>query len=192
METLDEVLEFWFSDHSRHHWFASTPGFDRSVARRFGDLFARAAAGDLVPWEDSPKGCLALCLLLDQVPRNLFRGTQRAFATDRIALEVARRAIANGFDRELPPEQRQFLYLPFVHSERLADQLRAEALYDGADLTEALDHMRAHHLPIIRRFGRLPHRNAVLGRPSTPEELAFLAEHSDDYGQSAVAPDQRE
>jgi uncharacterized protein (DUF924 family) len=130
---------------------------------------------------------VALCILLDQMPRNLFRGTPRAFATDPKALEIAARAVDLGLDRELPPEQRHFLYLPFSHSERLADQLRAAALFKAAQLSDALAYVRDHHLAIIRRFGRFPHRNAILGRPSTPEELEFLARDGEDFGQTSSA-----
>jgi uncharacterized protein (DUF924 family) len=144
--------------------------------------------GELSAWEETPDGCLALCVLLDQMPRNMFRGTPRVYATDRKAIEVAKRAVSRGFDRGLPPEQKQFLYLPFSHSERLADQARALALFESASLDEALVYVRGH-LAIIRRFGRFPHRNAVLGRSSTIEERAFLAQDPENYGQSVERSD---
>jgi uncharacterized protein (DUF924 family) len=185
MQSIDEVLAFWFSDNSSEHWFAPKPAFDQLIRERFADLAARAADGGLRGWEESARGCVALCILLDQMPRNLFRGTPRAFATDGQALDIAARAVSRGLDQELPPEQKHFLYLPFSHSERLADQSRAAALFEAADLDEALAYVRDHHLAIIRRFGRFPHRNAILGRSSTPEELEFLAQHDEDFGQSA-------
>jgi uncharacterized protein (DUF924 family) len=185
MRSIAEVLSFWFSDAGSRQWFAPTAEFDREIRERFADFAARAARGELSAWEESPKGCLALCILLDQMPRNMYRGTPRVYAADHLALEIAERAVDRGFDRNLPPERRQFLYLPFSHSERLADQLRAVALFEAAGLDEALVYVRGH-LRTIRRFGRFPHRNTILGRASTPEELAFLARHPDDYGQSAA------
>jgi len=188
MQSIAEVLAFWFSEVGSQHWFAPTPAFDLETRERFADLSARAARCELSTWEQGPKGCLALCILLDQMPRNMYRGTPRVYAADHLAVEVAERAVDRGFDRRLPPERRQFLYLPFSHSERLADQLRAVALFEAAGLDEALVYVRGH-LRIIRQFGRFPHRNALLGRASTPEELEFLARHPDDYGQSAGHPD---
>jgi len=169
LSSIDEILAFWFSEDSKPRWFAPTPAFDRLIRERFADLVALAAGGELDGWERSPRGCVALCILLDQMPRNLFRGTPRAFATDHMARDIAAHAVDLGFDQELLPEQRQFLYLPFSHSERLADQLRAAALFEAAQLGETLAYVRDHHLAIIRRFGRFPHRNAILGRPSTPK-----------------------
>ena len=188
MQTIAEVLAFWFSDVGRQHWFAPTPDFDQAIRERFGDLAARAENGEFRDWEGSPEGCVALCVLLDQMPRNMFRGTPQAYAADQRAREVAERAVDRGFDRGLPPERKQFLYLPFSHSERLADQLRAVALFEAAGLDDALVYVRGH-LGIIRQFGRFPHRNVILGRSSTPGELAFLAQHPDDYGQSAERSD---
>jgi uncharacterized protein (DUF924 family) len=187
LSSIDEVLAFWFSEDGRRRWFAPTPAFDRRIRERFAGLAARAAGGELEAWKGSARGCVALCVLLDQMPRHMFRGAPQAFATDHKALDVAARAVDLGFDQELPPEQRQFLYLPFSHSERLADQLRAAALFEAAQLSDALAYVRDHHLAIIRRFGRFPHRNAILGRPSTPEELEFLARDGEDFGQTSSA-----
>jgi len=188
MASVDDILTFWFGPPSepghtqpRGHWFARDPAFDAECARRFLDTYEKAAAGELRAWSDEPRSCLALLLLLDQFPRNLFRGSPRAFATDAQAREVARRALARGLDVSLPPVWRWFFYLPFEHSEDLQDQRLAvslfEALASGNDPTaaEPLKYARRHH-DIIARFGRFPHRNAVLGRESTPEEAAFLQE----------------
>ena len=188
MESIAEVLAFWFSEAARQRWFAPTPDFDREIRERFANLSARAARGELCAWERSPEGCLALCILLDQMPRHIHRGTPRVYGADDVALEVAERAVTRGFDRGLPPERKQFLYLPFSHSERLADQLRALALFEAAGLAEALSYVRGH-LRIIRQFGRFPHRNAILGRASTPEELEFLTRQPQDYGQKAIPSD---
>jgi uncharacterized protein (DUF924 family) len=189
MDEMQGLLDFWFAEDNRPLWFAPTPDFDHAVGQRYGDTFARAAAGELTGWEDSPEGCVALCLLLDQMPRHMFRGTPRAFATDDKAVAVAERAVSRGFDHGLSSSYKTFLYMPFMHSERLADQLRAVALFDSAGLSEPRDYAK-DHLSIIRRFGRFPHRNAILGRSSTPAELEFLAQHDEHYGQRAEeAPD---
>lgn len=175
-----DVLDFWFSETARTRWFEKDPAFD-AECRRFAPLVAAAADDRLAAWERTPEGCLALAILLDQLPRNLHRGSPRAFASDAKARAVAERAIARGFDRRLPPDRRAFLYLPFEHSEDLADQRRSVALFrqlaadmgGTAQAQEYLDYAIRHE-QIIERFGRFPHRNAVLGRPSTPEEEEFL------------------
>jgi uncharacterized protein (DUF924 family) len=183
------ILDFWFDEDTRPFWFAPTLEFDRVIRDRYGETFARAAAGELTSWEDSPEGSVALCLLLDQMPGHVFRGRPRAFATDEKAVAVAERAVSRGFDHSLSSSYKTFLYMPFMHSERLADQLRAVALFGSAGLNEARDYAK-DHLSIIRRFGRFPHRNGILGRSSTAEEVEFLAQHDDHYGQRAgEAPD---
>lgn len=184
MHDIREIFEFWFSEGTRTQWFAPTPAFDQDIRKRFAERFTQAAAGELRGWEESPEGCVALCILLDQMPRNMFRGRPHAFATDAQALVIAERAVSRGFDRGVPPEHRQFLYLPFLHSEELAHQLRAAALFESVGSGEALAYVK-DHLAIIRRFGRFPHRNAILGRTSTPQELEFLARHGHHYGQRA-------
>jgi uncharacterized protein (DUF924 family) len=169
----EEVIDFWFAEPNRARWFAATPEFDREIAARFGALHAQAAAGALDHWRDSAEGCFALCLLLDQVPRNMFRGEPRAFATDAQALEVAEHVLAQGFDRTLPREWRLFLYLPFEHSEERAHQDRCVALFTQLNDSEQLDYALRHQW-IIERFGRFPHRNRILGRATTEEEADFL------------------
>ena len=179
MRDVPEVLDFWFADDAERLWFASTPTFDQEIRKRFAGRLAQAASGELKSWEESPEGCVALCILLDQMPRNMFRGSPRAFATDAKALAIAERAVNRRFDRELTADHKQFLYLPFVHSEDVANQLRALALFEAAGLREALEYVR-DRLALIRRFGRYPHRNAMLGRTSTSEELKFLAQRPND------------
>ncbi len=183
MDGIEEVLEFWFGDDARASWFRSSPAFDQTIRKRFGELFARAATGELAAWEASAEGCLALCILLDQMPRNMFRAAPRAFATDDKALAVAEQALAKGFDRELTGEQKQFLYLPFMHSENLANQLRALALFESGGMPENC-RFAEEHVAIIRRFGRFPHRNAIFGRPSTEAEAQYLSEVEERYGQA--------
>jgi uncharacterized protein (DUF924 family) len=165
------VVAFWRAA-GPSRWFKADPSFDAEVRRRLGALHEQAAAGDLaVP--DTPTGLLALLILLDQVPRNIFRGTPRAFATDPQAREVSRHALRRGFDRRVPAVLRGFFYLPLMHSEDLADQERCLALYRALGQPEALRFAEIH-ADVIRRFGRFPHRNAALGRPSSAEEQAFL------------------
>lgn len=174
----EKVLDFWFG-RDRKDWFEKNPAFDAEIRNRFLALYEEAAAGRLAHWKDSARECLALILVLDQFARNMFRGTARAFAGDRLALEAARHALERSYDRGMPPLERQFVYLPFEHSESLEDQIRCcELMQPLAEFPEARDaHLWAvKHLDIVRRFGRFPHRNAALGRTSTPEELEFLRE----------------
>jgi uncharacterized protein (DUF924 family) len=185
--TPEDVLAFWFDaalgdpDYGRPReiWFERDDAFDESVRARLGEAHEAAARGALDAWASRGRGALALVILFDQVPRNIFRGTPRAFATDAKARAVAGEAIAQGHDRRLLPVERLFLYLPFEHSEQLADQERSIALFAAIDqLPDWERTMKAvlRHHEIIARFGRFPHRNAVLGRDITPEEAAFLQE----------------
>ena len=185
IDGMREVLDFWFDEASQAHWFAPSAAFDQAVAGRLGTLHEHATAGALDAWQSSTEGCLALCILLDQAPRQLFRGQARAFATDERALAIAGRALAEGFDRQLPVDQRVFLYLPFMHSERLADQERCVALFEDEELRDKLSHA-VEHADIVRRFGRFPHRNATLGRTSTAEEEAYLRDGGKRFGQTVT------
>jgi uncharacterized protein (DUF924 family) len=180
-----EVLEFWFGEPARSLWFATRPTFDDEVRSRFGAVVAAAAAGELDPWAADPGSALALTIVLDQFPRNIHRGTPAAFAHDARARAVADRAIQRRFDLAVPLDRRIFFYLPFQHSEVLADQDCSVKLFTRW-ASEHPEDRRAHaddemtyvirHHEIIRRFGRFPHRNAILGRASTPDEIAFLRE----------------
>jgi uncharacterized protein (DUF924 family) len=167
-----DVTDFWRAAGPRK-WFRKDAAFDREIEARFRAAHEAAAAGHLAAWEAAPDGALALLLLLDQFPRNMFRGSARAFATDLLARAVADRAIARGFDAGAGNAERQFFYLPFEHSENLADQERSLALSRRAGDGKA-DKYAKIHADIIRRFGRFPHRNAVLGRATTPQEQGFL------------------
>ena len=167
-----DVLAIWRAAGS-DKWFKKDAAFDAEIARRFSALWQQAAADALPAWEGTAEAALALVILLDQFPRNMFRGDARAFATDPAARAVAERAIARGFDQAVVVSERLFFYLPFEHSESEADQARAIALIGAmgdADLTR----WAQLHADIIQRFGRFPHRNMVLGRTSTPQEQAFL------------------
>jgi len=180
------LLDFWFGppgfpyhDEPRGIWFKPDDGFDAELRRLFLADQERAAAGGYDDWMGARESCLALILLLDQLPRNLYRDTPAAFAGDDKARTVARHALKRGFDKGLANVRRWFLYLPFEHSESLTDQETSVALFAALPKSAAddgtLDYAKRHH-DIIRRFGRFPHRNAILGRVSTPEEIAFLNE----------------
>jgi uncharacterized protein (DUF924 family) len=181
------VLDFWFlpagtpgHDEFRAEWFRKDAAFDAAIRGRFGALVDQALTGGLREWEADAAGSLARILLLDQFPRNLFRDSARAFAGDAQALELAQRLVAGGRDKNLPPIRRCFVFLPFEHSESLLDQERAVALFAGlrreaqtAAFESTYDYA-VRHRDIIERFGRFPHRNAALGRASTPAETEFL------------------
>jgi len=169
-----ELLRFWFEETPPSRWFAKDDDFDRAVRARFLAAHEAAAALDLAACLADADTALAAAIALDQLPRNMFRDTPRAFATDARARAVAEGAIAAGFDAQLPAERRQFLYLPLEHAEDAGAQARSVALF--AALGPEYVRWAEAHKAIIDRFGRFPHRNAILGRPSTPEELAFLEE----------------
>lgn len=177
-----EVLQFWFGDgeeYGRRHkrWFEKDPAFDAKVKSRFEGLLAELVAGGHRDWRDEAPTCLAYIVVADQFSRNIFRGSLRAFAADPLALAAAHKALERGFDKTMLPVERLFFYLSFEHSETLADQeLACELTRPLAAFPETDDTLRyaEAHRAIIARFGRFPHRNAILGRPSTPEEIEFL------------------
>jgi uncharacterized protein (DUF924 family) len=179
-----EVLDFWFGGEDepgygefREAWFRKDPEFDRLVRDRFEALYEAAAAGDLDDWKEEARSCLALVIVLDQFPRNMFRGDPRSYATDRKAQETAEHAVDRALDRELPEFQRMFLYMPFMHSENLEHQRRSVELFKGLGGSETDSSSYAvRHMEIIERFGRFPHRNEILGRQTTPEEAEFLTQ----------------
>jgi uncharacterized protein (DUF924 family) len=174
--TPEDVLGFWFHPATKPKWFNGGADFDAEVRTVVGPALEAAARGDLAAWEGDREGALALVLLFDQVPRNIFRGTARAFAYDAEARRIARIVLERGWDQELPVERRAFLYLPFEHSENLADQELSVRLFrERTEDPEYVKYAEAH-LDVIRRFGRFPHRNAALGRDSTEAEKAYLAQ----------------
>jgi uncharacterized protein (DUF924 family) len=179
-----EVLDFWFGREDdpeygrfRNEWFRKDPAFDARVTRQFADLYEEAAAGNLDGWRDDAESCLALVIVLDQFPRNMFRGDGRTHAADWKALEASTYAVEHALDRELPAFQRMFLYMPFMHSEKVEDQRRSVELFERlageAGAPDVVAYAVAHR-NIVERFGRFPHRNEILGRETTPEETAFL------------------
>jgi uncharacterized protein (DUF924 family) len=167
-----EILAFW-RDGGPDRWYTPDDAFDAELRRRYLDLWRKASAGEFSSWETSDDGALALVIVLDQFPRNMFRGGAQTYASDATAREVAHRAIESGVDARIDPALREFLYLPFMHSEHLPDQLCCIELSRKAGHVENLK-WAEHHADIIRRFGRFPHRNRILGRTTTPDEQAFL------------------
>lgn len=180
--SVSDVLRFWFGEPphaAREAWFRKDPAFDAAIRERFGATVSAALAGAFSDWSHSPRGALARVILLDQFTRNIFRDTPRAFEGDPLALAIASAVVDAGDDRVLDRYERQFLYLPFEHSESAAAQDRSLELFaalarDTGD--DSLLPWARRHAEIVRRFGRFPHRNAILGRASTPEEAAFLEE----------------
>jgi uncharacterized protein (DUF924 family) len=179
-----EVLDFWFGREGepgygefREAWFRKDPAFDADVTERFADLYEEAVAGGLDGWRDDARSCLALVIVLDQFPRNMFRGDGRTHAADGVALESSKYALEHALDRELPAFQKMFLYMPFMHSENREDQRRSVELFQLlADEPGAPDvtSYAVGHREIVERFGRFPHRNGILDRETTPEEVEFL------------------
>jgi len=163
------IVTFW-RDAGDRAWFSHDPAFDERVRTQFLDKHAEASAGKLQHWLEQPRWSLGLVLLLDQFPRNAFRGTPRMYATDELARRTADAAIERGFDEQVDQKLRMFFYLPFEHSEDREDQARSVMLHEKCGFTE----YARHHQQVVERFGRFPHRNAILGRPSTAEELEFL------------------
>jgi uncharacterized protein (DUF924 family) len=189
-ERAQALIDFWFGpvvdperESHRKIWFGGPPEFDDELRHLFLADYECAAAGAFGAWEAAPESALALVLLLDQIPRNIFRNTPRSYVTDALALAVADRALARGFDQAVPPAWRKFFYMPLHHSENVEDQRRSVLLFDSVREDhdpgdrEERGGLRRYGLPyleVIERFGRFPHRNAILGRTSTPEEIAFM------------------
>lgn len=169
-----DILDFWYAAAQRAQWFASTPQLDEVIKQRFEPIWQAAVRGKLADWLSSPHGCLALAIILDQFPLHMFRGTAQSFASTQQSITVAKHAIAQGFDQQIDKTQVAFLYLSLMHSENLADQDLAVALFTAAGLDNNL-RFAQHHREIVRRFGRFPHRNAILGRVSSAEEQTYLA-----------------
>lgn len=169
------ILNFWFTELTPKHHFAKDAALDEAISTRFGTTLEAAARCELFAWRTSPEGRLAEVLVLDQFSRNVYRDTPRAFAQDALALALAQELVASGQDRSLPLAQRSFAYMPYMHSESALVHAQAVVLFDQPGMEDTL-RFELRHQAIIERFGRYPHRNAILGRESTPEELAFLSE----------------
>jgi uncharacterized protein (DUF924 family) len=175
MRTPEEVLSFWFVEHGKDDWFGGKPEFDAVLAERFGETHARLSMGEGFGWRLTAAGRLAEIIVLDQFSRQLHRGTPLAFAQDGMALVLAQEAVAQELDRGLSPEQCMFLYMPYMHSESVLVHQQAAPLFASLGLDYCLEAEKGH-LALLHRFGRYPKRNTVLGRGSSPEELAYIAE----------------
>lgn len=169
-----DILHFWFNELTPRQHFVKDPVLDAAMRERFGDILVSAAQCELFDWRTSPQGRVAEIILLDQFSRNIFRDTPRAFAQDALALALAQELVASGQDISLPLEQRRFAYMPYMHSESALVHTQAVRLFSQPGLEDNLD-FELRHQAIITRFGRFPHRNALLDRPSSAEEIAFLA-----------------
>ncbi|NYT64914.1 DUF924 domain-containing protein [Alcaligenaceae bacterium] len=172
--SVQNILDFW-RDAGEAYWFNADHTFDALCSKKFLDLHLAAARGELMHWSQTAESALALLLLLDQLPRNIFRHSAHAYATDPMACSLADYALSQAYDQQFPPDLRSFFYLPFMHSEQLVYQERASVLFQTVDTPRAIK-WRTHHLSIIQRFGRFPHRNHLLGRTNTPEEQRWLAD----------------
>ena len=170
--TPRDVLDFWFGA-GKEKWFAKSDEFDAEISEKFQNCHEVARAGGLDHWCETAEGMLALIILLDQFPRNMYRGSPDMFAADAKALAVAREAVARGIDAEVPVAARQFIYMPFMHSEQLKDQEECVSLFSNAGLEENISYAEDHR-DIVARFGRFPHRNKILARETSDEEQAFL------------------
>jgi uncharacterized protein (DUF924 family) len=186
-----EVLDFWFGRKGdpeygqfRDGWFRKDPDFDARVTKQFAGLYEEAAAGELDGWREDAESCLALVILLDQFPRNMFRGDGRTHAEDDRALGTSKYAVEHALDRELPAFQRMFLYMPFMHSENVEDQRRSVELFERLAGEEGAPDVVSYavgHRDIVEQFGRFPHRNEILGRETTPDEAVFLTKEGSSF-----------
>lgn len=173
--SYDDVLSFWFEELQPSDWFRSSAELDQQIQQRFGELHAKACQCELACWRQSPQGRLAEIIVLDQFSRNLFRDSPLAFASDPLALGLAQEAVSLGVDAKLPSEQRSFVYMPYMHSESLLIHEHGLQLFTQSDLQKNVEfHLK--HTAILQRFGRYPHRNKVLGRESSSEEIEFLTQ----------------
>jgi len=172
-DRISEVLSFWYSDAMKKQWFSSTPELDADIKQQFESLWEEAASHQLDSWMDSAEGCLALCIVLDQFPLNMFRGEAKAFQTEQQAVAITKHAIERGFDNDIDDSKVAFLYMPLMHSEYLSDQdLSVESF--GRRKLDGNTRFAEHHRGLIVEFGRFPHRNETLGRKNTAAEIEYL------------------
>ena len=170
-------MDFWFEETQPQQWFQVNETFDALIKDKFEEAYDNAVAGQYDDWQNSADGALALCILLDQMPRNMYRGTPKAFATDKKALVVSKFAVSKGFDQVLSVQKKRFLYLPFEHSENMNDQRRCVELFEKIKDDAPMGYTYAlRHLDVIDKYGRFPHRNKILGRDNTPDEDEYLAQ----------------
>lgn len=178
--THDHILDFWFDELSADQWFHGGDELDLKISNRFRSIHQRASHGELITWRETPMGQLAEIIILDQFSRNIYRNLPQAFAQDGLALDLAQKAVAAKADLDLPLIQKKFLYMPYMHSESLAIHNEAVKLFASPGMELTLDY-EFKHQEIIKRFGRYPHRNIILGRQSTPEEINFLKESDSSF-----------
>lgn len=178
MRSAAEIIAFWFIDHGPDDWFGGKPAFDAALAQQFAETHFHVARGEAYTWRGTAEGRLAEIIVLDQFSRQLHRGSPLAFAQDSMALALAQEAVAQGADQQLDPVRRPFFYLPYMHSESLVIHDEAMRLYTALGAADQLD-FETRHRAAIARFGRFPFRNRVLGRQSSPQELAYMAEAGD-------------
>ena len=172
--TPEQIIDYWYSEEVRNHWFSSTPGLDNEIKSKYEKLWERAASGELDDWKLTPEGCLALIIILDQMPLNMFRNESKSFETEAKAIELSLFALQNGFDKTINTDQLSFLFMPLMHSEKLEDQDLSVKLFEQYNLEGNLGFAQ-HHREIIKKFGRFPHRNQIQGRESTKAEIEYLA-----------------
>ena len=171
VNSYSDIIEYWYSEKSKKHWFNSTPEVDSEIKQRFEDIWIRAQQDEFIDWVKSPEGCLALIILLDQVPLNMYRGKAISFKTEQQAIKTSLYAINKGFDKELKSDGLLFLFMPLMHSENITHQEMQVELFDKYDFN--LDFSR-HHRDIVKKYGRFPHRNQILGREDTEIEKEYL------------------
>ena len=171
--TPESIIEFWYSDKVKSKWFNSSIEFDKEIKSNYKDLWLETLRGENTSWSETAEGCLALVIILDQFPLNMFRGEVKSFSSEGMAIKVAKKAIDSGFDKELSKDKLPFLYMPLMHSENIEDQNLSVALFEKANLVDNLKFAK-HHRDIIERFGRFPHRNEILQRKSSQEEVDYL------------------
>lgn len=174
--TPQDILDFWFSEATEAHWFVRSDDLDKEIIRRFSTIYEQAVDGALSSWKADARSALALTLIFDQFPRNMFRGSPKAFASDPLACALSKYALEHDYDKAVDEKARQFFYLPLMHSENVEDQEHCVKLYKALGNDFALGFAKEHR-DIVRDFGRFPHRNAVLGRENTAEETEFLKTH---------------
>ena len=173
MTTYQEIIEFWFDAKTKPFWFNSTDDFDLNLRERYFDVYHAAKNSELNSWQQNAHGALALVIILDQFPLNMFRGLPQSFETEALSRDIARQAISDGFDMALNAEEKSFLYMPYMHSENISDQNESLILFNQPGLENNLRFAK-HHYEIIQQFGRFPHRNKILGRESSEAELKYL------------------
>jgi uncharacterized protein (DUF924 family) len=169
----EKIVNFWFSDRVEKLWYNSTPEFDNEVEQKFSSDYSAACNGELDHWKTSEIGCLALIILFDQYPLNVFRNNKQSFVTEKQAIDIAKHCVEQGLDKKLTKTQRSFIYMPFIHSEDIADQKLSIELFQNLDPENTK--FAKHHFDIVEKYGRFPHRNKILGRESSSDEIDYLS-----------------